>query len=187
MIAAMARRSSVGSDGQASATTRRPGSGAAGPCGELRVLAGPVVAQVAFVSGSCVGALGAFESPSLRHPSLFELRMARPSPEDEGTTFAAGTSQRRMPCEASAKQGLPSRIPSLVELLTARPPPEAQNARIDRTESLGVLRAEAELDDWAALAFFLSPLDTLRGKAPVDLLLAGDAKRVIALAEAHVA
>jgi hypothetical protein len=54
-------------------------------------------------------------------------------------------------------------------------------------ESLGVFRAVEELDDSAALAFFLSPLDTLRRKAPVDLLLAGDARRVIALAEAHVA
>ena len=41
----------------------------------------------------------------LRHPSPFGLRMARPSFENRERPFVMRALQRRMPCEALAKQG----------------------------------------------------------------------------------
>ena len=53
-------------------------------------------------------------------------------------------------------------------------------------EVLRLFREVPGLDDWAILTFFLSSRDSLNGKAPVDLLLAGDVRRLISLAKAHV-
>lgn len=53
-------------------------------------------------------------------------------------------------------------------------------------EAIAVFRELPQLDDWAILTFFLSPRDSLGGKAPVKLLLAGKAERVVNLARADV-
>ncbi len=63
-----------------------------------------------------------------------------------------------------------------------------ENGRVREglVEAVQTFREVPELDDWAVLTFFLTPRESLHGKAPVDLLIAGDAKRLVALAKAHV-
>lgn len=63
---------------------------------------------------------------------------------------------------------------------------EKGRVREGLVEVVQTFREISGLDDWAVLTFFLTPRESLRGKAPVDLLIAGDAKRLKALAKAHV-
>lgn len=51
---------------------------------------------------------------------------------------------------------------------------------------IAVFRQIKNLDDWTVITFFLSPRESLRGKAPVSLLLTGDAEKLVKLARTDV-
>ena len=54
------------------------------------------------------------------------------------------------------------------------------------TEVLEVFRSAPWLDEWARIVFFLSPLASMRGKRPLDLLRKGELRKVLRAAQANV-
>ena len=52
---------------------------------------------------------------------------------------------------------------------------------------LAILRASAVVDDWAAVAFFLAPRESLGGRRPLDALREGRVEDALRAAEAYVA
>lgn len=63
---------------------------------------------------------------------------------------------------------------------------ERQTSRSDVGRVLAVLAENETLDEWGRLAFFLTPRDSLKGKTPLELLDAGNTKRVVNLARDYV-
>ncbi len=53
-------------------------------------------------------------------------------------------------------------------------------------EVLAVLHPAAWMDDWGKLAFFLTPLASMKGKRPLDLLREGETKRVVQAAQGYL-
>lgn len=53
-------------------------------------------------------------------------------------------------------------------------------------EVLGVFQTAPWLDDWARVVFFLSPLASLKGKRPLDLLRKGELSKVLRAARANL-
>ncbi|WP_367875048.1 hypothetical protein [Luteolibacter sp. Populi] len=54
------------------------------------------------------------------------------------------------------------------------------------SEVLELFRTAPWLDDWARVVFFLSPLSSMKGKRPLDLLREGDLRGVLSAAQANL-